>query len=476
MNLMSKSILYVDLDGTLLRGDTLHEAMPSVFARPVLWPAVVRALFQGKAAFKKQVAVRSRLDVGSLPYRKEFVTWLAEQRAAGRSLVLATGADRAVAEAVAGQLGLFDGVLASDGTTNLTGIRKLEAIKAHAAGRPFAYAGNDSVDAPIFEEASSAVLVGRAVSLEHGLKHVRIEARFDSEDNRLGAVMRLLRPHQWAKNILVFLPAAAAHRFFDPTVMTPAAGLFVAFSLCASGVYALNDLLDLAHDRVHPHKQGRPLASGAVSIPLGLATAMILPLAAFAVAFFAAGPGAVMMLAGYWAATTYYSMHGKRVPLLDVFLLAGLYTFRAFAGALTVPTGISVWMTAFLLFLFLSLACLKRFSELIALPQEHADCIRGRGYRREDHVLMGALGVGSAFAATLVLCLYVAGPGVVALYARPAYLMGMAPAVLFGLARFWLQASRGELHADPVVHAMRDVVSYLLLATCLACMALASIP
>ncbi len=475
MTFMSKSILYVDLDGTMLRGDSLHEAMPSVFARPALWAPLARALFRGKAAFKREVSIRSPLDVGALPYRTDFVAWLVEEHAAGRSLVLATGADRTVAAAVAERLGIFAAVLASDGVTNLTGPNKLEAIKAHAAGRPFAYAGNDIVDVPIFEAAASAVLVGRAASLELVVKPDRIEARFFSEENRIRSVMRLLRPHQWVKNILVFLPVAAAHRLFDPQVMAPAAGLFVAFSFCASGVYAMNDLLDLSHDRTHYHKQGRPLASGAVTIPLGLALAFSLPLVAFAFALFAAGANAVMLLAGYWAVTAYYSLHGRRVPLLDVFLLAGLYTFRAFAGALPVPTGISVWMAAFLLFLFLSLACLKRFSELIALPEEHADYVGGRGYRREDHAFISALGVGSAFAATLVLCLYVAGPGVVALYARPGYLMGMAPAVLFGLARFWLQASRRELHADPVVHAMRDVASYLLLAICAACMVLASI-
>lgn len=466
--------LYVDLDGTLLRGDSLHESSVALMARPACWGRLVLALLRGKAAFKRAVAAVTPLNASALPYRADFLEWLRAEHANGRRLILATGADRRVAQEVADHLGLFEETLASDGVTNLTGENKLAAIKRHAAGGAFAYAGNASVDFPIWAEAESAVLAGGAVRLEPRLKGAKVEARFESRENGFGTVIRLLRPHQWAKNILVFLPAAAAHRLLDPAVMRAETGLFVAFSLCASGVYAMNDLLDLPHDRAHGYKKGRPLASGAVTIPMGLALAAVLPLLALGVAWLSAGAGAVAMLVGYWAVTTYYSMHGKRVPLLDVFLLAGLYTFRSFAGALPVPTGLSVWMAAFLLFLFLSLACLKRFSELIALPEAHAGRVLGRGYRRDDHLLMGSLGVGAGFAATLVLCLYVASPGVTALYFRPLYLMGMAPCVLFGLARLWLQAWRVEMHTDPVVHAMRDGISYLLLLLCAVCMLLAS--
>ncbi len=471
---MNKTPLYVDLDGTLLRGDSLHEALISILMKPAHWAHVGFALFQGKAAFKKALFAKAGIDVGTLPFRHDLLMWLAEQRANGRTIVLATGADNMAAEAVAGRLRLFDDVLASNGVTSLTGYAKLEAIRTHAKGEPFAYAGDAEVDTPIFQAASSAVLVGQAIALERKLAGVYIEARFESAENRLSDILRLMRLHQWAKNILVFLPAAAAHRLFDASVMSSVAVIFFSFSLCSSGVYALNDLLDLQYDRVHRHKQKRPLASGAVKILTGVWLAVALPVAAGVIAFVATGPGALMVLGGYWIVTTFYSIHGKRVPLLDVFLLAGLYTFRSFAGALPVTTGMSTWMAAFLLFLFLSLACLKRFSELVDLPESHQACISGRGYRREDHKLMGALGIGAAFAATLVLCLYVASPSVGQLYAYPIYLMGMAPAVLFGLIRFWLQASRGELHADPVVHAMRDIVSYLLLAVCIACMLLAS--
>ena len=458
--------LYVDLDGTLLRGDSLHEALARLLVRPTAWPVALRALFAGKAAFKQAVSARAELRAEALPYREDFLDWLRAERKSGRRLILATGADRAIAEAVAGRLGVFDGILASDGATNLTGANKLQTIESHAAGAPFAYAADGQVDLPIWAAAHSAVLVGAGVRHEARVGTAKVEARFPDTANAPAAVLRSLRPYQWAKNILVFLPAAAAHRLLEPAILQADLLLFAAFSLCASGVYAANDLLDLESDRGHTTKRRRPLAAGAVTIPLGLGIACLLPLVALALAFAGAGWQGLAMIAGYWASSSYYSLHGKRVPLLDVFLLAGLYTFRAYAGALVIPSGLSAWMVAFLLFLFLGLACLKRFSELLALPEEHQGSVLGRGYQRSDHLLVARLGVGAGFAATLVVCLYAAAPAASALYGQPMAVMGVAPVVLFGLARLWLQAWRGELHSDPVLHALRDKVSYLLIAVC----------
>ncbi len=458
--------LYVDLDGTLLRGDSLFEACLRLFVRPAAWPAVLRALFSGKAAFKQAVAARAEMPASALPYRREFLDWLRSQRDSGRRLILATGADQATAAEVARYLGLFDAVLASDGHTNLTGANKLNAIQAHAAGASFAYAGDGYVDQPIWAAAKSVVLVGAGLRYEPGIGSAKVETRFPDTVNSFASVLRALRPYQWAKNMLVFLPATAAHRLLDPVALRADILLFGAFSLCASGVYAANDLLDLESDRGHAEKRHRPLAAGAVTIPLGVAIAFALPLLALSLAFAGAGWPGLVMIAGYWVATSYYSLHGKRVPLLDVFLLAGLYTFRAYAGALVIPAGLSAWMVAFLLFLFLGLACLKRFSELLALPEEHQGSVLGRGYRRADHLLVAMLGVGAGFAATLVVCLYAAAPAAALLYAQPMAFMGIAPVVLFGLARLWLQAWRGELHSDPVLHALRDRISYLLIALC----------
>jgi len=456
--------LYVDLDGSLIRGDSLHEACIRLVLKPSKFLGVGFSLLRGKAAFKQKVMETVELSASTLPYRQDFIEWLKTQKAVGRKLILATGADREIATRVAEHLNLFDDVLASDGKTNITGENKLDAIKAHAGNQSFAYAGNEIIDLIIWNESASVVLVGNGVKYVKKIKSsVPIEKKFPDEVNKPTKILKLLRPHQWVKNTLIFLPAAAAHQLTSLPIIKADSALFVAFSLCASGVYAANDLLDLPSDRKHAHKHNRPLASGAVTIPVGLFLAITLPVAGLITAAYTVGWGATAMVGSYWIITTYYSFSGKRLPLLDIFLLAGLYTFRAVAGSLPINSGMSEWMAAFLLFLFFSLACLKRFSELLNLPTNQNEKIAGRGYIREDYQLMALLGVGSAFASALVVCLYAASPSVTGLYAKPFYLMAIAPLVLFGLARFWLQAWRGKLHNDPVVHALKDGTSYILL-------------
>jgi len=466
--------LYVDLDGSLLRGDSLHEACVRLLIKPNKFWAVGLSLLRGKAAFKQKVMETVELPAASLPYRHDFIEWLKIQKSTGRRLILATGADLEIATRIAAHLNLFDDILASDGKTNITGKNKLDVIRVHAGNQPFAYAGNASVDLVIWNECASAILVGEGTKYEKKIiSSVLIEKQFPDEVNSPVKVLKLMRPHQWVKNILIFLPAAAAHQLTSMPVIKADLALFAAFSLCASGVYAANDLLDLSSDRQHSHKHNRPLASGAVTIPLGLLLAIVLPIAGLIIATLTVGWSATAMVGSYWLITTYYSLSGKRVPLLDVFLLAGLYTFRAVAGSLPITSGMSEWMAAFLLFLFFSLACLKRFSELLNLPANQNQKIAGRGYIREDYLLMALLGIGSAFATTLVVCLYAASPVVTGLYAKPFYLMSIAPLVLFGLARFWLQAWRGELHNDPVVHALKDRISYLILLLCVIAMSAA---
>lgn len=468
------SPLYVDLDGTLLRGDSLHEGLACIIGRPAAWIPCLGALFTGgKAAFKREVMAHARLKPDDLPYRADLVVWIQAQRAAGRKVYLATGADVAIAEPVARHIGL-DGCLASDGVTNLTGYAKLEAIRRHAAGAPFAYAGNDRVDLPIWTASEKIVMAASGVHLAKNFMPESIEATFPDKVNRPGAFLRLLRPHQWAKNMLVFLPAFAAHAGRDAGVLAECALLFAAFSLCASGVYVANDILDVASDRQHSHKRNRPLASGAVSLPPAVLLSVMLPLAALALAS-QLGLAAMVIVAAYWGISTFYSLRGKKAPVLDVFLLAGLYAFRAFAGGLAVPGGISPWMVAFLLFLFLSLACAKRYSELLDLPNTHTGTVAGRGYRRTDAGLMAIFGISAAFAATIVVCLYAGSPTVTRLYPHADYLLGIGPLVLFGLSRFWLMAWRGELHSDPVLHALRDPVSYLLVALAVGFAVLATI-
>jgi 4-hydroxybenzoate polyprenyltransferase len=467
--------LYVDLDGTLLRGDSLHEGLARIVGQPSAWLPCLAALFTGgKAAFKKAVSLRAHLDPRVLPYRVELVRWINQEKASGRKVYLATGADSSIAQNVSDYLKL-DGFLASDGNVNLTGPEKLKAIRDHSNSQPFAYAGNDYVDLPIWDAADHVILTQNGTHYASRYMSKNIDASFPDRVNRPASFLRLLRPHQWAKNILVFLPALAAHKLGDPAVLKACLQLFAAFSLCASGVYVANDILDIASDRQHPHKRNRPLASGAVTLPPALGLALLLPIGALALGS-SLGKEAFMMVGAYWAASTFYSFRGKKLPVFDVFMLAGLYAFRAFAGGLTVPAGISSWMVAFLLFIFLSLACAKRYSELLGLASDHQGNVIGRGYRREDAILIAIFGISAAFASTLVVCLYAGSPSIVTLYPHPNYLLGVGPLVLFGLSRFWLLAWRGELHSDPVLHALRDPIAYGLLLAAVGFAYLAYLP
>lgn len=476
MNSANKSLpLYVDLDGTLLRGDSLHEVLVCIAAKPAAWfPCLGALLGGGKAAFKREACLRACLDVSSLPYRAEFVQWINQEKASGRKVYLATGADSSIAQSVADYLKL-DGFLASDGNVNLTGRSKLNAIREHSNNQPFAYAGNDHVDLPIWDAADRVILAANGTRYSSRYMNKNIEASFPDRVNQPASFLRLIRPHQWTKNILVFLPALAAHKIGDPATLVACLQLFAAFSLCASGVYAANDILDVASDRQHPHKRHRPLASGAVTLPPAVVLALLLPLGALALVS-SLGKEAVMIVGSYWAASTFYSFRGKRLPVFDVFMLAGLYAFRAFAGGLTVPAGISSWMVAFLLFIFLSLACAKRYSELLGLSSDHQGNVFGRGYRREDAILIAIFGISAAFASTLVVCLYAGSPSILTIYPHPNYLLGVGPLVLFGLSRFWLLAWRGELDSDPVLHALRDPVAYGLLLAAIGFAYLAYLP
>ena len=292
-------------------------------------------------------------------------------------------------------------------------------------------------------------------------------------DSPLAAAVRALRPHQWAKNGLVALPAALAHRLGEPEVAAEVALAVVAMSAVASGTYVVNDLADRDRDRAHPTKRRRPFASGALGTGAGVALAVALVGGGFALG--AALPaGFLAVLATYVAVTLAYSLGLKRVAVLDVHVLAGLYALRLAAGAAATGTPLSEWFVVFSLFFFLGLAVLKRYAEVRQIAGGRAPADNGRGYRATDGPILAALGVGCGLLAVLVLALYVTAPEVRALYAHPAALWVVVPAVLYWTARAWLLAHRGDLPDDPVLFAVTDPQTLGLLAAVTAAVALAA--
>ena len=453
--------LVVDLDGSLVRTDTLVEIMlAAALAHPLRLLRAFTALRGGRARFKQAVSELVEFDPALLPYNEDLLTYLREEQKQGSLLILATGADRRIALAVAEHLDLFDAVLASDGATNLKGAAKLRAIRETLGDRPFAYVGNERADLAVWREADAAIVAGGPGLARRAAAVTSVERTFPAPMPWPAALLRAMRPHQWVKNFLVFVPILTARGLDDFGAWTSALLMFAAFSATASGIYLVNDLCDLAADRQHPEKRARMLASGTLPALIGLLAAPLLVACGLALA---ATVQALPIILIYAAASVGYSLYFKSQPLVDVFMLAGLYTIRLIGGGAAAGERyhVSLWLLAFSSFLFLSLALVKRVGELQVLARPDKPGVAGRGYRAVDVPLLQGMGIASSFISSLVLALYVQSELVVGVGHRPTLAWVIVPLLLFWQCRIWLATARGRLHRDPIVFAARDWVSWL---------------
>lgn len=451
--------LVVDLDGTLIRADMLVEsALRLLRDRPLDMLRLPAWLAQGKAALKRRLAQRTGFDPASLPYHRPLLDWLREQRRQGRYLVLCTASDAMVANAIADHLEIFDEVLASDGARNLSAAHKAATLEQRFGSTGFDYAGNAAADLPVWERARRAIPVNAGDRLTRQAADRCTVDRVFPRAKPAGAVLRTLRPHQWLKNLLLFMPMLAAHQIEDPSAWGTLVLAFLAFSLCASSVYIGNDLLDLDSDRQHPRKCRRPFAAGLIPAWSGLLLAPLLLLTSVALGAQVGSPFLSVLLA-YFALTCAYSLRLKRLPLLDCLTLALLYMLRVVAGAAALTMPLSFWLLAFSVFLFLSLAFVKRYAELQTLVLQGKQQAHGRGYGTADAALLQMQGMASGYAAVVVLALYLNSEAVLMLYRRPEFVWGAVLAVLFWINWMWLQAHRGRMHDDPVVFAVKDKAS-----------------
>jgi 4-hydroxybenzoate polyprenyltransferase len=456
--------LCVDLDGTLTPVDTLHESLvalgrnsPTGFLLAPLW------LGKGKAGFKREVFKRAPTDVEALPLNQELLAWLRAERDAGRSLVLVTASDRATADAVATRVGLFDDVIASDGITNVSGTNKRDALRARFGDKGFDYVGNDSVDLPVWSAAANAVVVGSAALAHRAAGVAVVQRTFAPPRADLRTWIRAARIHQWVKNFLIFVPALLAHEITDPAILMAAILAFVSFGLCASSVYLFNDLLDLPSDRRHPRKRLRPFASGLLPASQGMVAGTLLLIASTAIAL-AINGWFVLALGAYYVCTWAYSLALKRFALVDVMTLAGLYTMRIVAGSAATLVWPSFWLLGFSVFLFLSLGIVKRFAELEDSRREGKLSAHGRGYSADDLQLLQNLGTAAGYSAVVVMALYINSAASGDLYMHPKALWLLCPLMLFWISRVWLMTTRGQMHDDPIVFALKDRTSLALAA------------
>jgi 4-hydroxybenzoate polyprenyltransferase/phosphoserine phosphatase len=455
-------VVCVDLDGTLIAGDLLWEPFVDLIKRhPLRAFSCLLAIFRGKARFKEKVAQHVEIDAAALPYRGHVVDLLHELHLSGAHLVLATAADQTYARAVAEHLGIFSDVIASDGRINRSGHRKAAALIAAYGSGCFDYIGNAESDVPVWRAAGGGIAIDVSPGLARHLTSNRLVDRVSSVRSAVGAsAMRALRPHQWAKNLLIFVPLIASHNFFQFHLWWSAGLAFVAFSFCASAIYVLNDISDIQSDRLHARKRARPFAAGELSIPLGATVAALLLAATTVITMAAASLGLAIALVVYAVAGSAYSAVIKRKAVADVFLLTALYVLRIVAGGAATNTPLSSWLLAFALFFFLSLAFVKRYAEGLAADGS----IAGRGYGSQDAMWMQVVGINTGCMAVLVLALYVNAPEIAVLYRRPAVLWLLCPLLLFWLTRFWFRAGRGLIHDDPLVEAARDLPSYAIAA------------
>jgi 4-hydroxybenzoate polyprenyltransferase/phosphoserine phosphatase len=455
--------LCVDLDGTLVKSDTMVDSlMVLARRRPRTLLRVAASILRGRAYLKSQVCSAVSLDVGSLPYNRPLLEYLRQEHSAGRKLYLTTGADSALAERIAAHLGIFGGVLASDGETNLTGNNKLRKLESCFSTEGFDYIGNAMPDLPLLKSARQAMVANPKVRLSGTLKLKKVEIgrRFVDRSPWPVAALTAIRVHQWAKNVLVFLPLLLAHTLRWRSVAAALAAFFC-FCLAASSTYIVNDLLDLEADRIHRTKKNRAFASGDLSVLAGIGISAVFLVLSLALASFL--PRAFLIyLALYFVTTLAYSFALKRVVLVDVVVLSGLYTIRMLAGAAATHTVISHWLAAFSIFLFLSLGFVKRFSELENLHQRGMTPANGRGYLLTDIEQLRSFGTSSAYASIVIFSLYINGSDVAQLYRHPGRMWLVAPLMALWLSRIWLLASRGVLDEDPVVFALTDRMSLLM--------------
>lgn len=438
---------------SLINTDIFHEQLiRSLATHPFKTLAL---LFKHKlkpAPVKAEFAKRVEIDPETLPFDKYVLKLIEQAKAEGREVILATATHQLVADKIAAHLGCFDAVLATTDTHNCKSAEKLKMIQDYARGRPFDYVGDSSADCIIFEEAETAYVVG---DLSYTKPHQRLK-----KSVHFRPLMKAMRPHQWAKNLLIFLPLLVSHNLVFSSYLAAFIG-FICFSLTASAVYLINDMVDVEDDRHHQQKRKRPFAAGQITLPQGGLLALLLLAISFGVSAFLLKEG-LIVLALYLVLTFLYSFSFKTKPILDVFCLSTLYAIRLVYGHVITEIAPSPWLLVFCVFFFLSLAFMKRSTELHKSEKNEQRLSARRGYETADGLLVRIAGMSSGLISILVLAFYTTSAQVTMLYLYPEFLWGAAYVLLYWKLRLWLIATRGKMHQDPVVFAIKDKGSYIM--------------
>lgn len=456
--------LCVDLDGTLIQTDSLWESCLRLVSQNAFKLLLLPFwLFLGKAGFKHKVSQHVDLAPSSLPFNTQLLKYLTQQRLHNRHIVLVTAANKKIAEAIAHHLNIFDEVLASEDSHNLSGKNKAQLLCDKFGEKGFVYAGNANVDLNVWQHAAAAIVVNASDALATKAKQITsIEESFPAEKKpSLKVILKAMRIHQWVKNLLIFTALVLSHNWFNTNALQSIVYAFFSFSFSASAIYLINDLMDLETDRNHHSKKHRPLASGVLPIQWAIIIVPILLIFSYILAC-QTNANFIAVLTTYLVLTTAYSLYLKPVALLDVITLTSLYTIRIIAGAVAIDVPISHWLLAFSMFIFLSLALIKRFSELKNLIEQGETKSAARGYHVDDLQAVSLFGITSGYISVMILVFYIHDLQAGTLYNQPNWLWFVAVTVLYWISHMWLLAFRGQMNEDPVLFAIHDRTSYFI--------------
>ena len=471
----TKGPLCVDLDGTLVATDTLAESFLGLL-KTAPWKlfALLAAWMGGRPKLKRFMARNAPVDPTTLPYREEVLEEIRRARDDGRRVLLVTASDQGTADLVAGHLALFDEAIGSNGENNLKAQHKADYLTSRFEAGGFQYIGDSRADLPVWKAANEAIMVWPSSRTRMAAERSVPKARVLSErPSQWKAAVRELRPHQWAKNVLLFVPLYFSHQYTDLHLVFTAVMAFLSFCFCASSIYVLNDLVDLPSDRQHRTKSLRPLAAGTLSIPSGIVLSAGSLTLAVALAAIFVNSAFVLVLFGYVVLTTAYTFVLKQRMIVDVLTLASLFTYRVFAGGVAVSVSLSPWLLAFSIFFFTSLAFVKRYAELIQIKGDPTQSLKGRDYVPADLPIIASAGPAAGLIAVLVFALYINSPTMVVYYSRPEALWGICLILVYWIIRIWFLAARNQMHDDPVLFAVKDRISLAAGALVVACLLVA---
>lgn len=460
--------LFVDLDGTLIKSDLLFECLVPIIKN--YFYALFLApfwLLKGKAYLKDKFSDLVSINPEILPYNNNVLEYIRKEKENGSKIILATASNIKLAKSISDYLGIFDDVIASSKEENLKGKNKLNKIKLYIennnTNKEFSYIGDSKADVKIFNETDIPIVVGNK-NVFNKIKSKNDKTTFVDGENdfSLKKFFKMIRTYQWVKNFLIFLPLILAHKFLDVNLLLKALVAFFSFSFLASSVYIINDIMDVESDRIHPSKKNRPIASGAVKISSALKVAFILMPLSFIISIFL-GKEFLFVLLTYFITTSCYSFYLKKIMLVDILILSLLYTVRMFAGGVALNIYLSPWLFMFSMFFFFSLACAKRYSELYAVRNNLQDEIKGRGYQAQDLEQIQIFGSSSGYIAILIFALYIQSDISMKLYKTPSFFWALCPIMLYWISRVWLLSHRGQMTQDPIIFALKDKVSYVVL-------------